>query len=37
VDVIFPQPEKVMEILNPEQRAELDGLITAVNAWDLST
>ena len=35
--LFFTQPEKVMEVLKPEQRAELDGLIAAVNAWDLST
>jgi predicted transposase/invertase (TIGR01784 family) len=35
--LFFTQPEKVMGVLKPEQLAELDGLITAVNAWDLST
>jgi hypothetical protein len=34
--LFFTQPEKVMEVLTPEQRAEFDGLIEAVNAWDLT-
>jgi hypothetical protein len=34
--LFFTQPEKVMEVLTSEQRAEFDGLIEAVNAWDLT-
>jgi flagellar biosynthesis/type III secretory pathway protein FliH len=34
--LFFTQPEKVMEVLKPQERAELDGLIEAVNAWDLT-
>lgn len=34
--LFFTQPEKVMEVFTPEQREELDELIVAVNAWDLT-